>query len=91
MERVIGYRPVERDVIFQRPVKWQGGESGQEFKEFPPIMVKKELYRPIYEDLGPKVNTTLESEILSIEEVDLGAMEILKAREWRKKYVKRKN
>lgn len=66
MERVIGYKIIEKDVVTSRPCKWDGITNPNGLQDLPELTQKRIVYRPIYEDLGPKVNTTLEDPIIRI-------------------------
>lgn len=60
VERVVGYQEIEKEEIFSRPCKWNGEGKG-DFKTLKPIKVKRVLHRPIFEDLGPHVFTTVDA------------------------------
>ena len=69
-ERVIGYQEVEKEIIVSRPCKWVGDDRGG-FQDFKPVTVTMTLFKPIMEDLGSKINTTLEDPIIGIPETPL--------------------
>ncbi len=70
MERVIGYKEIEVDVISSRPCKWKGADNGGNgFSPLEPLTQKKTLLRPIYENLGPHTFTTVDSDISGMREL----------------------
>ena len=51
MERVIGYKQIEKQVVYLRPVRWNG-KGKVEFKELKPRTKTIIVFTPIMEDLG---------------------------------------
>lgn len=52
VERVIGYREIEKEEVIFRPVKWHGDAKG-DFSDMKPVKVIRRVFTPIFEDLGP--------------------------------------
>lgn len=73
MEKVIGYRRVWRDRIVSRPCHWEGesGVNKDGFVDHEPVTTRIRVLEPIYKDLGPKVNITMDGPVLPIREVPL--------------------
>ena len=68
MERVIGYREIEIDRIVSRPVIYTGKEDNG-FHDLPPVTAKIKVMSPVYENLGPKTFTTVDSDISGMKEL----------------------